>query len=81
MPSLKSVDIALPVLKNNKISHFLHLSKFLLYIKYRMRLDIIRANFVVKLKKIVVELRFNKLLKTNRKKSNVENFQKASLTV
>lgn len=46
-----------------------------------MRLDIIRANFVVKLKKIVVELRFNKLLKTNRKKSNVENFQKASLTV
>ena len=46
-----------------------------------MRLDMIRANFVVKLKNIVVELRFNKLLKTNRKKSNIENFQKAPLTV
>lgn len=65
--------------KNKKISHFLHLSKFLLYIKYRMCLDMIRANFVVKLKKIVVELRFNRLLKTNRKKIKYRKFSKGTL--
>lgn len=43
-----------------------------------MLLNIIRANFVVKLKKIILELYFNQLFKNKYKKANVEKFLKAS---